>query len=59
MFYFLPQKVLSAINCLNFDNLYEIRIRADRPIIINYNNMNCYLGQNGIVKNRENAYHNS
>ena len=33
--YFLPEIILDAIKCLNFNNIYEIRLRVNQPILVN------------------------
>ena len=52
----IPITLSNAINFnINKNYLYEIRIRANKPIVINYLGKYEFLGINGIVKNREEA----
>ena len=52
---FLPQNVQSAIKNLNIQYLYELRIRADKPIMVNYDGKYRYLGLYGLTDRAENA----
>lgn len=45
---FLPLKIGQALNYLDLNGLYEIRLRADFPIKINYKNKIYYLCESGI-----------
>ncbi len=47
MFYFLPLHISNMLNELDLDNLTEIRIRTNHPIIINYYNRKYFLGTSG------------
>ena len=52
----LPNSINNVINYkLNKNYLYEIRIRANKPVIINYLGKNEFLGKNGIIKNKSEA----
>jgi stage III sporulation protein AA len=55
MFEFLPRAVKNAIEYLNAKYLYEIRIRAEKPITVNYNGRYRYLGRTGLTERAENA----
>ena len=55
MFEFLPKTVKTAIEYLNRKYLYEIRIRAEKPIVINYAGEYRYLGRMGLTERAENA----
>ena len=55
MLEFLPQTVKNGIEHLNKKYLYEIRIRADKPIVVNYGGAYHYLGRTGLTKYEENA----
>lgn len=58
--HFLPNHILSLIsNHLNINKIYEIRMRADKPIIINYGGENKYLTQKGISSEVEYAINSS
>ncbi len=52
---FLPEKIKDALTHLNQQFLYEIRLRADKPTTIHYNEKYVYLGQYGIVSRAEQA----
>lgn len=45
---FLPKHLKDAINQIDINQLYEIRLRTNYPIKINYNNKIYYLLNNGI-----------
>ena len=47
---FLPEHIKKAVLALNIQYLYELRIRANGPIIANFCGEYQYLGQYGIVK---------
>ena len=49
MLEFLPQSVKDAIRHLNANKLYEIRLRAEKPITVNYAGIYRYLGAYGIT----------
>ncbi len=55
LFYFLPDFLYKAISYLNLNKLYEIRIRADRPIKINYNGEYKFLSGYGDCEKKESA----
>jgi stage III sporulation protein AA len=55
MLEFLPRAVKNAIEYLNAKYLYEIRIRAEKPITVNYNGRYRYLGRTGLTERAENA----
>ncbi len=50
MLEFLPQKVREALKNLNLSHLYELRIRAEKPITVNYQGKYSLLGEYGLVK---------
>ncbi len=52
---FLPQNVKNAIKNLNLRYLYELRIRADKPISVNYDGNYRFLGEFGLTERAENA----
>lgn len=52
---FLPQAVKDGISKINVSFLYEIRLRAAKPVIINYRGEYRYLGAYGITEHREKA----
>ena len=47
---FLPEHIKQSVLALNIQYLYELRIRANGPIIANFCGEYQYLGQYGIVK---------
>jgi len=53
MLEFLPENVKEGIARLNLVFLYEIRIRADKPITVNYQGKYRYLGAFGLTDIRE------
>ncbi len=55
MLEFLPQNIKSALQTINARYLYEIRLRAGKPVLINYNGNYAFLGEQGIVSNAYNA----
>lgn len=55
MFDFLPEQVRQAIAHINAKMLYEIRLRANQPIRINFNGEYEYLGEFGITDKKEKA----
>lgn len=50
---FLPINVVSAINKLDFNKLYELRLRCGFPVVVNYDFKRFYLSDYGVslVKN--------
>ncbi len=52
---FLPQNIKDAVKRLNLSHLYELRIRAEKPITVNYQGIYQYLGDFGITAHREKA----
>ena len=46
---FLAPRLKSALNHLNSNLLYELRIRADKPLRINLGGKFCYLGEFGVT----------
>ncbi len=55
MLEFLPQTVKDALRKLNLTYVYEVRIRAEKPVTVNYQGKYCYLGEYGITEHREKA----
>ncbi len=47
--------VKNAVKCLNANYLYELRIRANKPISVNYQGEYRYLGGCGLTERKENA----
>ena len=52
---FLPQIVKDALNKVNMRNVYEIRLRAEKPVMVNYKGEYRYLGFYGFVERVEQA----
>lgn len=52
---FLPENVKDGLTRLNLQYLYEIRIRADKPVTVNYEGKYRYLGDYGLTENAEKA----
>ena len=44
----LPTSIAKSISMLNYKSLCEIRLRANRPVMVNYLNTYYYLGQAGL-----------
>ena len=55
MLEFLPKTIRNALSNLNMEYVYEIRIRADMPICVNYKGRYQYLGFYGLVERQEHA----
>ncbi len=55
MLEFLPTTIKNALKHLNARKVYEIRLRVDKPVSINYDGGYCWLGITGIVKFMEQA----
>lgn len=49
MLEFLPKKIKESISCLPLQFLYEIRLRVDKPVSINYQGKYVNLGKKGIT----------
>ena len=59
MLEFLPQKMQSALEYLNKNYLYELRIRADKPVFVNYKGEYVFLSSFGVTKNIKNAIYST
>ncbi len=55
MLSFLAPRLRAAVNYVNLNRLYEIRVRADKPLRINYGGSFCYLGEHGVVAEGDRA----
>lgn len=53
MLEFLGEKICSGLKKIDDKFLYEIHIRINRPVVLNYKNNFCYLSTNGATKNKE------
>lgn len=49
MLSFLPESVQTALQYININDVYEVRLRANLPVFINYQGEYVYLGAYGIV----------
>ncbi|MDE5897037.1 MAG: hypothetical protein K2H43_04410, partial [Clostridia bacterium] len=52
---FLPLRILSAVRHVNLNYLYELRMRADKPLRCNLSGVYRYLGESGVVGCSEKA----
>ena len=52
---FLPPRLMSAVRHLNLHRLYELRIRADKPLRANLDGVFCYLGEEGRTERPQDA----
>ena len=55
MLEFIPQNVKEGVARINLQYLYEIRLRAQKPVTVNYHGFYCYLGLYGITEHKEKA----
>lgn len=55
MLEFLPPRLKAAVHHLNGNLLYELRIRADKPLRANYGGVYVYLGESGAVGSERSA----
>ena len=55
MLEFLPTAIKTALARLNIRKVYELRLRADKPVTVNYEGVFCLLGTNGVTKFVEQA----
>lgn len=52
MLEFLPPRLLSAVQHVNLHTLYELRVRADKPLTGNVSGTFHYLGASGVTARR-------
>ena len=52
---FLPRKIKIALNHINLKCVYELRLRAEKPIMLNYLGEYRYLSEKGITHLAQNA----
>lgn len=52
---FLPQILKNAIKNINIKDVYELRLRANQPVKMNYRGAYCYLGIYGVTTQKNNA----
>ena len=55
MLSFLPQYIKDCLKKLNLQYVYEIRLRADKPISVNYKGKYYFLGEFGLTEIGEKA----
>lgn len=55
MLEFLPQNVRFALKNVNQNLLYEIRIRANKPVTVNFNGKYVFLSDFGITERKDTA----
>ena len=55
MLEFLPQNVKEAVSQINLAYLYELRLRAEKPIMVNYKGVYRYLGAYGLTEYSQRA----
>ncbi len=54
-FTFLPETLYSALSLINLSYLYEMRLRVDYPVKVNYKNSVYYLSNTGLTKKNKQA----
>ncbi len=52
---FLPPRLAGAVRHVNLNRLYELRVRADKPLSANLGGKFCWLGEGGVVGRAEDA----
>ena len=52
---FLPQNVKDSLQHINLNKVYELRLRAEKPVMVNFNGEYQYLGMYGLTKYATNA----
>ncbi len=55
MLEFLPEKIKNALQYVNSKFVYEIRLRADKPTLVNFFGKYCFLGEYGLCDNTDKA----
>ena len=55
MLEFLPENIKYALEHLNLQQLYEIRLRVGKPISVNYRGEYRFLGAYGVTEQAETA----
>ena len=51
MLNFLTENILSALRNVNINLVYELRIRANKPVVLNYGGTYTFLGSRGVTEN--------
>ena len=52
---FLPQNIKEGLSNVNLKLVYEVRLRTNQPVTVNFNGVYRYLGACGLTERRENA----
>ena len=55
MLEFLPPRLMDAVRHVNLEQLYELRVRADKPLRANLGGVFCFLGESGRAERAEGA----
>lgn len=55
MLEFLTDELRSALENVNLNFVYELRIRANKPVVLSYGGRYTFLGKRGITPHRESA----
>lgn len=55
MLEFLPPRIKAVLRHVNLNKLYELRLRADKPLRANLNGAFCWLGENGVTLHSSHA----
>jgi stage III sporulation protein AA len=55
MLEFLPKKIKDCLQNTNLQCVYELRLRANKETVINYNGNYIYLGEYGVTSRKEQA----
>lgn len=53
MLEFLPPRIFSAVRHVNLNRLYELRVRAEKPLSANLGGSYLFLGEGGVCSRRE------
>ena len=53
---FLSEDIREVLKYVNFEKVYELRLRADRPLCVNYAGKYQMLGRRGVTDKIENCY---
>lgn len=56
IFYFFPPRFIKALERVNLDEVFEIRLRKNFPVLLKLLNENCYLGESGKTRLKERAF---
>lgn len=55
MLEFLPQYIKNSLSYVNASKIYELRLRAEKPITVNFFGRYTYLGEKGLTEIKEKA----